>query len=401
MTERGKTLILYGTPKKIENVAGSVAPSPTSSASTADQENAPMATWIYEDEPAMRAFNQRRVQIRFIDRFSNNDFRAEHGAGIDLAAAQQRAITAAITQPSLTEPPSFAPPPQAAPMPPPVPVNAPAIQTDLATDALKNAVAEFKKSSKSASPIYATTGEYVTPAGVTYAPVLVYIPKASMPAANSTFFGVVEDAGGKNVLAFEEPAKLTQSKDDYFVDRSLTLPAGKYRGYFGIVDGGKVSLVAADMELAGSLDKDATATSQLLLSNNVFPMTEAQQPTDAYAFGGLKVVPKSDRLFHTTDDLWYFVELRNPGIPEGATAPKMQVKLDVEGVDAAGKKTKMSAPPMEVEAVPIKGVPNHYAIGNSIPLASFKPGDYTFAAKVIDTVKKSSYTFTEKFKVVQ
>jgi hypothetical protein len=49
----------------------------------------------------------------------------------------------------------------------------------------------------------------------------------------------------------------------------------------------------------------------------------------------------------------------------------------------------------------MKGVPNHYGIGNSIPLASFKPGEYTFTMKVTDTVLKQSYTVAEKFRVTE
>jgi GWxTD domain-containing protein len=406
LTERGKTLILYGVPKKMERTGGERG-SQVGVPTEANAADLPTLIWTYEDDAAKKYFNQQRAQIRFVDRFTTGEFRVERG-GVDLAAAQQRSITASITQPKLTEPPGFGvAPPASAPAAPAAPV----VQTELKTEALKNAVAEFKKSGKSDKPIFATTGEFVTATGVTYAPVLVYIPKASAPAASATFFGIIEDASGKSVLAFEEPAKLTATKDDFFVDRSLTLPGGKYKGYFGIADGEKVSIVAADMDVNGALDKDASATSGLILANNVFPLSEAQAPTDPFAFGGLKVVPKSDRLFHTSDELWYFVELRNPGVPEvtatdttvpvAAPAPKLQVKLDVEGVDAAGKKTKMSAPPMEVDATPIKGVPNHYAVGSSIPLATFKPGDYTFTAKVIDTVKKTSYTFTDKFKVVQ
>jgi len=48
----------------------------------------------------------------------------------------------------------------------------------------------------------------------------------------------------------------------------------------------------------------------------------------------------------------------------------------------------------------MKGVPGHYGIGSAIPLASFAPGDYSFTVKVIDTVKKASYTISDKFKLV-
>jgi hypothetical protein len=49
----------------------------------------------------------------------------------------------------------------------------------------------------------------------------------------------------------------------------------------------------------------------------------------------------------------------------------------------------------------LKGVPGHYGLGNSIPLTSFKPGEYTFNVKVIDTIKKASYTLSEKFTVIE
>lgn len=411
LTDRGRALILYGQPLKVERTGQQRMASQPTGIST-DPANSQMAEnnetmlWTYEGDSSQKYFNQPRAQIRFVDRFGNSDFKADR-SGVDLASAQQRAITAAITQPNLTVAPTFA-----APAPPPpafveMAPAAPTVQSELTTDAYKTAVADFRKSGKSG--IYASTGEFVTAEGETFAPVLVYIPKSAAPAANSTFFGVIEDASGKSVLAFEEPAKLTASKDDFFVNKSLTLPAGKYRGYFGIAEPGKpAAIVAADMELTGAIDKDATAASALILSNNVFPMTEAQTPTEPFAFGGLKVIPKSDRTFRKSDELWYFVELRNPGLPEtipasegAAVTPKVQLKLDVEGVDTTGKKTKMAAPPMEVEAIALKGVPGHYGIGSSIPLATFKPGDYTFTVKIIDTVKKSSYTLSEKFKVVE
>jgi hypothetical protein len=245
---------------------------------------------------------------------------------------------------------------------------------------------------------------------------MLYIPKSAGLSADAelTFFGVVEDASGKSVAAFEEPVRVKATGDDFFVDRSLAVPAGKHRGIIGLAQGGKaVVMAAADMELAGTLDKDATAVSPLILSNNIYPLTEAQRATHPFAFGGVKVIPKADRTFHRSDELWYFFELRNPGLAEPApaadgtvpvtpveAAPKVQIKIDVEGVDAEGKKVKRPAPLREANPIPMKGVPGHFGVGNAIPLTSFKPGDYTFTLKVIDTVRKESHTLSENFKVV-
>jgi hypothetical protein len=217
------------------------------------------------------------------------------------------------------------------------------------------------------------------------------------------------------VLAFEQPAKLIAARDDLFVDRSLALPAGKHRGILGIArDGKPLAIASTDMTLAGSLDKDASAVTQLILANHVMAYDTVTPPTEPFSFGGVKVVPKADKTFRNADELWFFFAMRNPGLSEplapdegsatGAPAearPKIQMKMDLEGKDAEGKTVKRSAPLREVDAIPMKGVPGHYGIGNAIPLESFKPGDYRLTLKVMDTVKKTSYTLTDTFKVVQ
>ena len=430
ITDRGKVLILFGQPKKIERTGGqrqSAMPGMSGMSGSTDTsgpdpfagggEDTAGQIWTYEGDEARELFGQARAPLRFVDRQGKSDFTLERG-GPDVARATQKAITRSLKSPDLTVAPTFGGAAAPAAVEAMVPDAPPAVQTELTTESLKAAVADVKAATSNPykDKAFATWSESVTAEGQYFVPVQLYVPKsAGLNASQSlTFFGVVQDETGKNVIAFEEPAKLTASKDDLFVDRSFTaLPAGKYRGYFGLADNGKaVSMATAEMQLTGTLDKDAAATSPLILSNNVYPLTEAQAPTDPYAFGGLKVVPKGDRTFRPSDELWYFVELRNPGIDMPAPAadgttpaegtPKIQIKIDVEGTEtASGKKVRRPAPPREVDALAIKGVPNHYGIGNAIPLTSFKAGEYTFNVKVIDTVKKASYTLSEKFTVVE
>ena len=418
LTDRGKTLILFGVPQKAERSAApnTIPGFDSGSARQRNQDQVPATIqWTYEAEDARAIFDAPRAQFRFIDRLNADQFKLDRGR-VDFAKAQQRAIDRSITQPNLTVAPAAvvaAPAPVAAPVAPAAPV----VVTALTTEAFKAAVAEAK-SAKNPYKGAASWGEFVTSYGETFVPVGIYIPKsAGLTGPDVTFFGVVEDASGTSVLAFEEPTKVTETKGDSFVDKSVQLAAGKYRGTFGVAQNGKVvSMATTDMELTGAIDKDATAVSPLILSNNIFPLTEAQGPTDPFAFGGVRVIPKSDRTFRPSDELWYFFELRNPGLaeaalPEGTVPvnageapkqmPKIQVKLDVVGKDKAGAPVKMAAPPRETDAIEMKGVPGHYGVGNAIPLTSFKPGDYTFTVKIIDTVKKASYTLSEKFKVVE
>ena len=269
---------------------------------------------------------------------------------------------------------------------------------------LRAAVDAFRKSSQSPAAVYASWGEYVTPTGSTFVPVSLYLPKADGLSTDRklTFFGIVEDASGKTIASYEEPAVLSVSQGDFHFDRTLTgLPAGKHRAIFGLAEGGKtVAITGAELELAGALDKDAAAASPLILSNNVYPLAEAQTLTAPFSFGGVKVVPKGDRAFRPADELWYFVELRNPGLNE-MQQPRVQVRIDLEGVEAAGgKKVRMSSPPREVDIPEMKGVPRHHGLGSSIPLSSFQPGNYTVTVKVTDTIRKSSYTLKEEFRII-
>jgi GWxTD domain-containing protein len=425
LSDRGRTLVLYGAPTRVERTAAQRGPTLDANADLQrDQESAQaVQQWNYEGDTTKDIFGIPKAQIRFVDRTGDGDELTLEPSRVNLKRAAERAVQVAIKQPNLTVAPSFAAPaaaPAAVAAAPAAPAAATAM-TDLQTASLADAVNAFKSAAKNPyeGKAYSSSGEFVTATGETFVPVMLYVEKSAGVDAtqNLTYFGVVQDATGKNVAAFEEPAKLMPTKDDQFVDKTLSaLPAGKYRGYFGLADntGKPVVIAANDFELAGSLDKDASATSGLILSNNIFPLTEAQHTTDPFAFGGIKVVPKADRVFHTTDELWYFFELRNPGLPTPAAdapvpvsgdpvmMPKIQVKIDIEGVLDADKKTvKKSAPPREVEAIAIKGVEGHYGVGNAIPLETFKPGQYTFTVKVIDTVKKSSYTLTDKFRVIQ
>ncbi|HEY0139802.1 MAG TPA: GWxTD domain-containing protein [Thermoanaerobaculia bacterium] len=381
-TDRGRVLLLLGPPDRVLRQQRAM------SAATLQQETESVLLWTYEGDVARELFDTARAEIVFTDRANSGDWVLERG-GAELTTATQRLLAKQITQPDLTAPRNFA-----------IATAVPA-RTELSKP-LQDAIDAFRKDGRSPHQIYATWGEFITAGGTHFVPVSLYVPRSAgiTTSRDVTFFGVVIDGEGKSLLTFEQPSKLAITKDDAFIERSLTaLPPGKHRAVFGLAEGTTpVALVGVDLELT-ALDQEAVATSPLILSNNIYPLTSQQSPTDPYSFGGVKVVPKGDRLFRTSDELWYFLELRNPGLNE-LKQPRIQVKIDVEGTAADGKPVRITAPPREVEAPEMKGVPGHHGIGSSIPLATFKPGEYTFTIKVTDTVRKSSYTLKERFRVV-
>ena len=396
LSDRGRIFLIYGTPAAIRRID---APE-MSGQSTA------RISFIYEGERAKEIFGQEPVELTFADPFDAGEFTLERSR-IDLNSAQRRIIEAEITQPNLTLA-------DAARVKAPLPVapKKPAL-TALKTAALQSAIDDFRAgkampskgvgvSGVGVSGVGVSYGEFITAAGDEYVPLALYVPRAAGLDASRqlTFFGVVYD-GDRPVAWYEEPARLTESKGDFYYDRSLTLPNAKLHGIFGLAENGKpVAMAASDLDLAAAINKDEPAVSNLILSNNLYPMKSELSADDPFTFGGIKVVPKPDRTFSKKDELWYFYELRNPGVDDTGT-PRIQMKLELDGTAAAnGEKVTRLAPPSVVEANPLKGVPGHYGVGSAIPLEALPPGEYTLRVKVSDTVRKTSYNLQDHFKIV-
>ncbi|HXI13277.1 MAG TPA: GWxTD domain-containing protein [Thermoanaerobaculia bacterium] len=412
LTDRAKYLYLLGAPSRYRKRNDRRPMNADSETVTLDPDGRPTQaalsteTWFYDQGKVPKfALSSRPFEIAFIDQFRNGLYklgRINSANAIDLA---KKAVLAAIVSPSLTQAPTYAAKGTVAPVitRPAVPAapttTAPA--TSFKNSAFAQTVADVKAGKTGAyKPLYSTYGEGVTTTGEYYVPLQLFVPKAHGVTAdsNATFFGTIEDSNGQVVALYEEPAKLTASKEDYFYDRSIVLPSGNYKGFFGLaIDGKPVMVTSNKMELK-SLDKDLPGSSKMILSNNIYPLTTAQMPTDPFSFGGIKVVPKGDKTFLNSDELWYFIELRNAGLDDTGKT-RMQVIVEVDRT-VNKKKVTMRSPPLDVPAEPLRGVDKHYALGNSIPLAGFAPGDYVIRVKVIDTVSKQNYNFTEDFKVI-
>ncbi len=413
LSDRGKILILFGTPTRATKQGGQGQGAMGSEmTSTSDptgfhEKETVRVTWIYDGDAAQKLFGVPHAELLFTDQWGNGDFRLTSSSRVDINAAQQRVIAAAITQPSLTKAPSFNQPAQAAQQPaaPVTPTAATTVPADtLKTAALESAVAQAK-GGKAAKNVSASYAEFVSPTGESYIPLQLYVPSSAGigPDAADTFFGVVEDSGGKRVTVFEEPVKLTASKTDFFADKTVTVPAaGKYTAIVGLAKGGAPVVVTSTPIEATAPAKDAASVSRLVLSENIYELGTAEPVKAPFAFGKLKIVPKGNLVFPNNAELGYFVEVNNPGIDMASNVPKLQYKLDLVG--GPDKKT-ISAPLQDVQALPLSGAPGpgHYAIISTIPLAevkpALKPGDYTLRMKIVDTVTKQSYTVEQGFKI--
>jgi GWxTD domain-containing protein len=402
LTDRGKVFIALGGPthlKRSRSVpASTIQAGPTfnehDSSIERPQEYSPKELWEYDQGKVDIKLGQPLVEVVFIDQYGTNDWKLERQQGTDIVAVLDNVARGYVVAQS-------------------APPEAPAAYVDLAAtapqamkfrnDAAAAAVDAARAGTAAASPnLYISVGEYVTPAGEDFVPVQLYMPAGNGvdPGAAVTFFGAL-DKGGQTIGIFEEPATLLPSNGAVYVSRSFSIPPGEYRGVFGILQDGKPAATISTPIAVTGLDKDAAGVSPLILSNHVYPLADAQASTDPFSFGGLRVVPKSDATFHTKDDLWMFVELRNPGLDATSKAPKLSVKMSLTGTTAQGAPVKMMSPAEETPAQELKGVPGHWAVGQSMPLSTFKPGEYTLALKVTDVASNRTYDLTGHFRVVE
>jgi GWxTD domain-containing protein len=454
MTDRGHTCIVLGNPtEKVKQEYLQAAAVPGVRDTAADETGAaqpeigaPMSRglrqiWTYDPDKIVRqvptaaltALGPSVLTIAFTDPTGSGDFRFERSrtsppynellqnaaaaylAQPNVTSLTQQTTTTRTTTTTVTKGEEAKPP-----------------AGTIKTAALQAAVGEVKAGksavAKNAAFAYA---ELVSPAGDYYVPIQLYLPKSIGLTADAadTFFGVVEDASGTQVYAFEEPAKLTASQGDLFVDRTLDLPSGKYTAIVGLAKAGVPVIMTSNPLDLTQIAKDATGTSKLVLSNNMYDTPEAAPVKSPFAFGKLKIVPKADLVFSNKDELTYFIELHNPGLADVPVGPKVKTTTTVTGPGTAtsisepaetvklpkiqskvelsgGKLTKpIGAPLSDVDALPLSGAPGpgQYAVISSIQFARMSkpldPGDYTLKVKLIDTINKQTYTVSQSFKI--
>ena len=401
MTDQGKIMVVLGPPTKIQRTN----PEPRSTVQTPNRTLRPLSEsensvqgysgkqlWTYEQAKVPMKLGQPVVEIVFVDQYGSQEWKLDRSPRTNVGALLDRINQEAIVQPTATGAPVAA-----ATVTTVAAATAAAPTSAVTTSALAAAV----RAAKPGKPLFVSYGEFITPAGDYYVPVQLLAPKESGFTADQdvTFFGELTDADGKIVASFEETARFTESKNDHFFARTLIVPAGNYKGRFAVVQSGTpVAVATSDLALQ-PLDKAAPSLSRLMLANNVYALSAAQAPTDPFAFGGVKVVPKSDLNFTPADELWYFFEVRNPGLDTATNAPKLITQVTLSGKRTDGKPVKMQGPSEEAVVQELKGVTGHYGVGAAIPLETFKPGEYTIKIKVTDTVTNQSYNLEQNFRI--
>jgi GWxTD domain-containing protein len=396
LTDRGKVFILLGPPEQITGRSGAV--------SSADGMDRPIAAdgtisvarptteesrqiWTYAHDKKPKYVRENDFVLVFLE-VGRDDWQLGRTERSNADGILFQAVNGLIVSPSLTKAPFSSAAPEKS--------YAKAFK-DLALD---GAYKEFKAGGKSSvGPAVLTSDEFVSPAGQPFVAAQLYVPAGTdiKPGQKVTFFSVIENAAGEIQEVREDAATMTASGSDAYADKAFPLSPGSYTATFGLAADGKILTAQRKPLTVEAVDAESSGPGPLILSENIKPTDSAWGDMDPFIFGGLKVVPKGDAQFTPKGDLWYFVEMRKPGLtPEGA--PKMRVQVDVSGKTANGP-AMMSLPMSDAELAKLKGTKDRYAIGQAIPLEGFVPGEYKMKVKIIDTVSNKIYNFEKEFRV--
>jgi GWxTD domain-containing protein len=423
-TARGRVFITLGNPTKVSEAREGGAPTDTSGAGTGGNLDAGPAgpepvvqTWYYAKDKFDAAWDIGEIQARItvdpqrgVDELANAgqvnkaiDKVVEHT--ILPAAAKPGAVAPAA--PAAGAGPSGGAAAAAAAAPAPVAVALPA-----ATRAILEPL--LKAPSEKRVPGF-WGGDFQTIGGDPFYAfqITAFGTKAAPPPAALKLGGVVTREDGQEATTFWEDAAGSDVKGkdgmNKVVDHSVVLPAGKYKGAFGLfsAEGGpavsSASVAFSIPEKTGDIH-----VSSLILAATLTPLTKRPNPTDAFVFGmekPIRVEPRGDGVFRREDGLWYFYTVANPAMPAEAAAGAAPAAAATPAAGATAAPAPTAAPspkprimtrlgmlrdgkpafapttlPAEMQALG----PNFYASGNEIPLASFEPGYYTFTLNIRD-----------------
>jgi len=436
-TVRGRLLVTLGLPTRVstarqaggvDDTGGVTAPS-IDTRGTLEASPVIVQTWTYEKnkfDPAL-GLGELRVRISVDPQRGTDEMMGSGAAERAISKIAEKSIvgSSAATAPAVAAPAPAVPPaatgapsPPSAAAPPPAPAPAapsaaaPAAAPPAAAIALpasaRSVLEALGKESKGEGAFW--SGEFRSVTGEPF-----YAFQFSLPSDKAVeglkFGGVVWNEANQPVGTYWEDAALVEVKSgarvDKVFDRSVALPAGSYRGAFGLFpasDGAPIASAGSSFKLEASGSQ--FGVSPLILANVLTPLTKRPGPTDPFVFGmekPIKVEPKGDGKFAREDSLWYFYAVSNPIMPAAAVAeapapapattpgaapaapaaveapkPRIMTRISVlrEGKAAFQPLTS----PAELQPLG----PGYFASGSEIPLASFEPGYYTFEIQVRD-----------------
>ena len=201
----------------------------------------------------------------------------------------------------------------------------------------------------------------------------------------------------------------------YEIRRGFWVPAGEYDVYVALseseVDAGATP---ATMMLRKTLSvpdlwTDRLATSSVIIAESIeslsTPPAPEQLPANPYTLGTMRIVPKSNRDYLTSDEFSMLFLVYNTGVT-AAGMPDVTVEytFNVQG-DAGEEFFNRTNPQMFNERTLPQGFDlgagHQLVAGQAVPLSAFPPAEYRLEISVTDNTSDESLTHSVEFSVAE
>ncbi len=401
LTDRGRALILLGPPRRVQtpgaggsatggdfgatptgelgirdSALGGSGPSGVRGGATERFGAASEAVWIYEGDSRPAFMEKKRVSVKFRSTPGSKGMEiieSEEGLGYMGAA-----IEAAVVHPELT----------LADLTPAEGAGAVAAGSgggfglygaDPLTDprALDGLHASLGGGGSPALPAHLDAGAFQASDGTWIVPVQV-ATEAAAPAAGTVLVGELVDAAGESKVAFRAAPEWKESRDQRYAKATVVAPPGEYRVRAGLESPGGEVLWAGEEAVTVPAVGGGFWVSQVVLSEDIHPMQQAQVMLEPWSWMGIEVVPEGDRTFAQGGAVWYYLHACAPKLDETGK-PRLRVSMQLTGA------ASFRGPAV---AEPVKAGDNCWVLASAFDLLPdrFPAGDYSMQLSVRDSV---------------
>lgn len=236
-----------------------------------------------------------------------------------------------------------------------------------------------------AGPFQASDGRWIVPFQLS--------TEADPGTGPGTVVGeMVAEESGEPVLSFRLEQDWTEWQGQSYVKDTLVVPPGDYELRVGLEGEGGALAWAGVEEVEVPAESDDFWLSELLFSDRVYPMQEAQQMLEPFAWQGIVVVPRGDRTFVQGRVMWFYLHACNPAVGEGGE-PALSVTVKIEGPTRF--RDSLRTPPQ-------RAGDHCWVISSGLDLdpGSFPAGDYEMDVLVRDTEAGKTLFSSGEFSVI-
>jgi GWxTD domain-containing protein len=392
LTERGKVLLLLGTPFVTKEMVptdsdGRLANEGVRSSETqAKWIRLTLDVWIYHKEQLERLpfkIQQNELKIEFKKEEGGKDFqlRTDVTASATLSALA-KAVEGYIKSPDLATVPDWA--------------------KNMGMSPFKAKVDKLLAGEEppASEKGLLTTAFFFDSTKAQYGCSMVFLPEESFGdlSPQVQFYMLLKDNSGKIIGPVDEAVTLAKTPGGLYVDRSFYASPGAHKLLMMLAkpDGQIFYSCLQDIEVPDLLSPDAESL-WLVLSSDVRPLKEASYENSPFVFGGVKVVPKANGMFKTSEELWYFYNIFHPQMDPATSKPKMTQKVEFLKDGKRVRGTQATEP----ELTPLSE--GRFAAGNSYNISQdlkLEPGSYTLKLTVKDTLSDKDFIKEIPFTIV-